>query len=71
MGTIIASYLARARGSNEPELSTSRVKDLERYIRDCEAFIQDHGFEEPSERTNRKIDDLRSQFEELLGNGDG
>ncbi|KLO17701.1 hypothetical protein SCHPADRAFT_821164 [Schizopora paradoxa] len=71
VGTIIASFLARARGSNEPELSTSRVKDLERFIRDCEAFIEDHGTEPPDDRTNRKIDDLRSQFEELLGNGDG
>jgi len=71
LGTIIASYLARARGSNEPELSTARVKDLERFIRDCEALIEDHGYEEPTHANHRRIEDLRAQFEDLLGNGDG
>ncbi|TFK97476.1 hypothetical protein BDV98DRAFT_574538 [Pterulicium gracile] len=41
--TIVASYLARARGSNEPELSISRTKDLEQFIRECQAFQLDYG----------------------------
>lgn len=48
-----------------------RVKDLERFIRDCEAFIEDHGFEEPDGTATKKINEFRSHFEELLGNGDG
>ncbi|EGN97451.1 hypothetical protein SERLA73DRAFT_161484 [Serpula lacrymans var. lacrymans S7.3] len=43
LSTLVASYLARARGSNEPELSITRVKDLEQFIRDCKAFQMDHG----------------------------
>jgi hypothetical protein len=43
MSTVVASYLARARGSNEPELSISRTKDLEQFIRECQAFELDHG----------------------------
>jgi len=68
-GTIVASYLARARGSNEPELSTARAKDLEKFIRECEAFIEDHGYEHGHEYDQR-IEHLRGQFEQLLGNGD-
>ncbi|KAJ7736779.1 hypothetical protein DFH07DRAFT_966761 [Mycena maculata] len=41
--TIVASYLARARGSHEPELSITRCKDSEHYIRECEIFILDFG----------------------------
>jgi hypothetical protein len=43
LSTIAASYLARARGSNEPELSISRTKDLEQFIRECQAFQLDYG----------------------------
>ena len=35
---IIASYLARAKGSNEPELSIARTKDLDQFIRECRTF---------------------------------
>ena len=69
-GTIVASYLARARGSNEPELSISRVKDLEKFIRACEAFVEDHGYEHGHDH-DRRIDELRNEFEMLLGNGSG
>ncbi|KAL5512624.1 hypothetical protein ACEPAG_3277 [Sanghuangporus baumii] len=86
-GTIVASYLARARGSNEPELSIARTKDLQRFIRTCDAFVQDHGLEtgfEDSEgkqggtrdlQRAKELDDrireLRIELEHLLGNGDG
>lgn len=43
LSTMAASYLARTRGSNEPELSISRTKDLEQFIRECEAFQLDFG----------------------------
>ncbi|KAJ6571750.1 hypothetical protein B0H19DRAFT_1130999 [Mycena capillaripes] len=40
--TISAWYLARARGSNEPELSITH--DLDHwYFRECEVFTLDHG----------------------------
>ncbi|KAH7923931.1 hypothetical protein BV22DRAFT_1113101 [Leucogyrophana mollusca] len=71
--TLVASYLARARGSNEPELSITRVKDLEQFLRDCKTFQMDHGHQygssEPS--LNQRLIELRGTFEELLGNGNG
>ncbi|KAG9225498.1 hypothetical protein CCMSSC00406_0003001 [Pleurotus cornucopiae] len=72
LATLVASYLARARGSNEPELSITRVKDLEHFKRECEAFIMDHGHK--TEETGPLVDkmnNLRYKFEDLLGNASG
>ncbi|KAJ7475151.1 hypothetical protein B0H11DRAFT_1664923, partial [Mycena galericulata] len=65
--TIVASYLARARGSNEPELSIARCKDLDQYIRECDAFMMDLGHLTGNEHDQR-LNILRDNFEELLGN---
>lgn len=66
----MASYLARARGSNEPELSITRCKDLEQYIRECEVFTLDYGHLTGNEH-DLNLNRLRDRFEELLGNGNG
>lgn len=73
MATMVASYLARTRGSNEPELSITRVKDLDQFLRDCFAFKMDSGHEygTPGDELNARLDHLRRRFEELLGNADG
>ncbi|KAJ7736780.1 hypothetical protein DFH07DRAFT_98518 [Mycena maculata] len=68
--TVVASYLARARGSNEPELSITRCKDLEQYIRECEIFILDFGHLTGNEY-DPQLTALRERFEELLGNANG
>ncbi|KAJ7902751.1 hypothetical protein B0H14DRAFT_3422227 [Mycena olivaceomarginata] len=68
--TLVASYLARARGSNEPELSTTKVKDMDQFIRDCEVFILDFGHLTGNEH-DEKLNQLRHHFEELLGNANG
>lgn len=70
MSTLIASYLARARGSNEPELSIIRVKDLEQFIRECQAFKMDFGHLD-TRAHDAKLETFRRRFEELLGNGNG
>jgi hypothetical protein len=74
LSTIVAAYLARARGSNEPELSISRVKDLEQFIRECEAFKMDHGHRGEGgggDGLEKELERLRGKFEELLGNASG
>ncbi|KAH7923221.1 hypothetical protein BV22DRAFT_601430 [Leucogyrophana mollusca] len=75
MATLVASYLARARGSNEPELSITRVKDLDQFLRDCRAFEMDHGpqygSKDPALKLNERLEELRGRFEELLGNANG
>ncbi|KAF5374510.1 hypothetical protein D9615_009090 [Tricholomella constricta] len=70
LSTLVASYLARARGSNEPELSITRVKDLEQFIRECQAFEMDFGHTTTGEY-DEQLFRFRSLFEELLGNGSG
>ncbi|KAH8115368.1 hypothetical protein DFH11DRAFT_1507860 [Phellopilus nigrolimitatus] len=72
-GTVVASYLARARGGNEPELSIARTKDLQRFIRECDAFVQDHGWEtgRAGDALDERIHRMRNDLEHLLGNGDG
>jgi len=67
LATLVASYLARARGSNEPELSIARTKDLEQFIRQCEILQMDHGHE-MGDRFDAELARLRTRFEELLGN---
>ncbi|KAH6913537.1 hypothetical protein BKA70DRAFT_725242 [Coprinopsis sp. MPI-PUGE-AT-0042] len=65
--TVVASYLARTRGSNEPELSITRVKDLEKFIRELEAYILDFG-QYIGDEHDVKIAAFRTSFEEILGN---
>jgi hypothetical protein len=67
---LVASYLARARGSNEPELSITRTKDLEQFIRECQSFDMDYGHL-PGREFDSELDRLRRKFEELLGNANG
>jgi hypothetical protein len=70
LNTIVAAYLARSRGSNEPELSITRVKDLEQFIRECQAFQLDFGHVTTGE-FDHKLNGFRDRFEELLGNASG
>ncbi|QRW00545.1 permease C29B12,14c [Ceratobasidium sp. AG-Ba] len=43
LGTITAAILARAKGTNQPELAETHSRDLERFIGQCELFIGDAG----------------------------
>jgi hypothetical protein len=70
LATLVASYLARARGSNEPELSIARVKDLEQFIRECQAFQMDRGHI-MGDKFDHQLEIFRHRFEELLGNANG
>ena len=70
LATLVASYLARARGSNEPELSITRTKDLDHFIRECRLFDLDYGHLYGHEYDSELIR-LRKGFEELLGNAKG
>ena len=70
IGTIVASLLARLRGSNEPELSIQRVKDLEAFELRLEAYIKDFGHD-TGENHNERIEQYRQALEYLLGTGDG
>ncbi|TDL22813.1 hypothetical protein BD410DRAFT_788153 [Rickenella mellea] len=68
IATMVASYLARIRGTGEPHLSYSRSKNLQSFVRQCESFIEDHG-DETDQLCDAKIDEFRKHFEDLLGTG--
>ncbi|KZP24209.1 hypothetical protein FIBSPDRAFT_1042277 [Athelia psychrophila] len=65
--TVVASYLARMRGSREPELSLARTKDLDHFIREAEAFQLDHGQTTDASK-DAEVEEFRRRFEEMLGN---
>ncbi|TDL20031.1 hypothetical protein BD410DRAFT_791409 [Rickenella mellea] len=69
IGTVVSSYLAKARGSDELEVSLSRADNLETFARQCEAFVLDHGYEMHGH--DEKVKYFRKYFEELLGTGTG
>ncbi|KAF8910441.1 hypothetical protein CPB84DRAFT_1842463 [Gymnopilus junonius] len=63
---LVASYLARARGSNEPDFSITRVKDLDRFIRECKALEMDHG-DDTSHKFDQQLIEERDELERILG----
>ena len=63
-----SSFLARARYSNEPEFSKERADILKRYIRQIDAFIQDHGHEVGPDY-NEQIAWYRRELESILDTG--
>ncbi|KAI0704976.1 hypothetical protein BC835DRAFT_1261659, partial [Cytidiella melzeri] len=67
LSTLAASYLARARGSGEPEASALRCKDLENFVRDLENTCLDRGHLTGSEQ-DELVNGFRARFEEIMGN---
>ncbi|KAH8990668.1 hypothetical protein EDB86DRAFT_1758115 [Lactarius hatsudake] len=63
--TFVASYLARMRSSSEPEASRLRAKNLNRFLREVQAFQLDHGHEE-GPKWDKEIDNFRSRLENIL-----
>lgn len=43
VSTILASYLAKVRGSGEPEFSSIRGRELSSFLREVHAFVIDDG----------------------------
>lgn len=71
LSTLVASYLARARGSGEPELSNIRVRELDQFLRDCRAFKLDHAHETNIEQLEKRIFEFRQRLESILGGSSG
>jgi len=65
--TLVASYLARTKGSNEPQASWLRAQTLEYFLRDINAFVLDHGHES-GEKWDEQINGFRVGLENILGN---
>ncbi|KAF8319950.1 hypothetical protein DL93DRAFT_2053239, partial [Clavulina sp. PMI_390] len=65
ISTVIATYLAKMRGSGEPELSILKGKELDSYLRELEAFMGDHGHMTGT-RYDSKIREFRERFELII-----
>ncbi|KAH8990669.1 hypothetical protein EDB86DRAFT_2938702 [Lactarius hatsudake] len=68
--TLIASYLARMRSSNEPESSRNRADALNHFLREIKGFQMDHGHEFGHEWDD-KINGFRLGLENTLGSRPG
>ncbi|KZT00129.1 uncharacterized protein LAESUDRAFT_603536, partial [Laetiporus sulphureus 93-53] len=68
LSTLAASYLARARGSGQPERSIVRAHDLQHFIRDCEAFLLDWGYHTGTD-FEHEVRRYRMRLEEILSDG--
>ncbi|KAH9056318.1 hypothetical protein EDB87DRAFT_1261407 [Lactarius vividus] len=69
LSTLVASYLARTRGSSEPESSLLREQALNHFIRNLRAFILDKGLS-TDESHNQSVENFRREFERLLNASD-
>jgi len=65
ISTALASYLAKVRGSGEPEFSALRSRELSTFIREVDAFMMDHGHKLGSE-FDAQISMYRGRFESII-----
>ncbi|KAI0285712.1 hypothetical protein BC826DRAFT_1050814 [Russula brevipes] len=68
--TLVASYLARTKGSNEPQFSLLRSQALKHFLREIESFVLDHGHEVGS-KWDHQIVGFRLGLERILGSHHG
>ena len=61
--------ISRARGSNEPENSLQRAKELDHFIREARAFELDHGHAVGA-AFDRELSSFRHTLEAMLGSND-
>lgn len=67
MSTLAASYLAKTRGTGEPEASQAMVQELESFVRDCKACMLDRGHH-VGEAHDELVQSFRDRLEQILGN---
>ncbi|KAH8990658.1 hypothetical protein EDB86DRAFT_2938602 [Lactarius hatsudake] len=67
LSTLVASYLARTRGSSEPESSLLREQALSHFIRNLRAFILDKGTQDGDDQA---VENFRKEFERMLNASD-
>lgn len=75
--TLVASYLARSRSTNEPQASREKADRLNHFLREVEAFQLDHGsdtgdkLDDKGNKLDDKIKGFRLGLEGMLGNHTG
>jgi hypothetical protein len=69
--TLVASYLARSRSTNEPQASREKADRLNHFLREVRAFQLDHGDDKGNDELNEKVKGFRLGLESMLGNHTG
>lgn len=64
IGTIVASFLVRVRGTREPERSVTHSQNLEKFIRELAAFILDEGLSR-DRKWDSDVQRFRLEFDKL------
>ncbi|KAG9103522.1 hypothetical protein FRC06_010204 [Ceratobasidium sp. 370] len=64
LGTVVGSLIARAKGTNQPELAESHAWELDKFIRACHRFIENLGGD-VSEDVDRKVAELVGWYEAI------
>ncbi|KAF8710821.1 hypothetical protein RHS03_02273, partial [Rhizoctonia solani] len=64
VGTFTASVLARAKGTNQPELAETHARELEKFIGECQLFAADAG-DVIGPEIDARVIELVDQFEEV------
>ncbi|KAI0085256.1 hypothetical protein BDY19DRAFT_863092, partial [Irpex rosettiformis] len=67
LATLAASYLAKARGSGEPEASALRCRELENFVRDLQNLGIDRGAKLGGEH-DELVQTFRDRYEKIMGN---
>lgn len=65
LSTMLASFLAKARGSGEPDFSNLRARELDTFIREADAWILDHRYNVGSEY-DETINMFRARYERII-----
>lgn len=64
LNTVISSFLVRVRGTREPERSITHSQNLEKFIREVQAFILDEGYSR-DRKWDEKVKHFRVEFDKL------
>lgn len=72
LSTLAASYLAKARGSGEPEASVLRCSELENFVRELQNLSIDMGAKKGGgEHHDTVVQNFRDRFEKIMGSPSG
>ncbi|KAG9101431.1 hypothetical protein FS749_006934 [Ceratobasidium sp. UAMH 11750] len=64
LGTVVGSLIARAKGTNQPELAESHAWELDNFVRACHQFIDNSGGE-VGDDVDRKVTELVDLYEAI------
>lgn len=65
VSTFTASVLARAKGTNQPQIAESHARELDKFIGDCQRYIDDMGDDSFGPDVDEKVEEFAQRFEDI------